>query len=167
MYSKIFTPGYINYHRVIVILVLYTFLATLNSCYTVSEDYISSEDIEHRNDYEVTGVITKNDSTISLEDYNVTYFYGSDSTKGFLKCVGKTATSDFAGRKVNKNPKPDIEINLDSVSRIIIEKSEYDTTNSTVAIIGLVGGAVIIASIFAIFLINTTDDAYHVIVPHH
>jgi hypothetical protein len=167
IYSRLLKPANSKYIRGIVLFLMLIFLVTMNSCYTVTEEKITAEDIEYMTEYEITGVITKNDSAINLEDYDVSYIYGSDSTKGILKCVGKTSSSDFTNQRNNKNLKPAFEIKMDSVSQLKIEKSKYDANKAALVTLGIVGGTVIIAGIVTILWINVTDDAYHVLVPEH
>lgn len=167
MFTKIYSQGYRIYLRGIAYAALLCFLISLNSCYTLSEETVTPEDLEYINDYSVIEVNTKSDSIINLEDYDVSYINISDSTKGVLKCVGKTSYSDIAIRKHNKTEKPPLDINLDSISKIKIEKSKYDSGKTTLVSIVAVASTLIVAGIIAIVWIKATDEAYHTIFKGH
>ena len=167
MCTKIFSPGYRIYMKGITYAVLLCFLISLNSCYTLSEETVTPEDLEYINDYSVIEVNTKSDSTINLEDYDVSYVNVSDSAKGVLKCVGKTPHSDINYKQNKKSVKPTREIPLDSITEIKIEKSKYDPGKTTLVTIVAVAGTLIVAGIITIALINATDELYHIVVKGH
>jgi hypothetical protein len=167
MCVKIFSPGFRNYLRGITYATLLCFLLSFSSCYTLTEETITPEDLEYMNDYSVLAVNTKSDSTINLEDYDVSYVYISDSAKGVLKCVGKTASSDITSHQYKKAGKLPLDIHLDSVSKIKIEKSKYDPTAATLVTVGVVAGTLIVAGIVVILWVNAADETYHVLVPGH
>lgn len=143
-YSKILSPKYRVYLRGITYSVFFAFLLSLTSCYTVSEETITTEQMNYRKDYEVLGVITKDNSVINLEKYNVEYIQGAGKSKGTLWCVNKYNYSSNT-----------FEIKLDSISKVRIENSKYDREKSTIvyAVVG-VGSAIIIFTVIKVWSDN-------------
>jgi hypothetical protein len=152
LYTKIFSPKYRNYLRGITYSVFFAFLLSLTSCYTFNEETITPEQLKSKKDYDIREVKTKNDSTINLENYEVTYIPKPDSTKEILKCEKMSYDGKFIEQYKYKSQISRFDIKLDSISKIKIEISKYHKEYTPLLYIagGLVIGSIIYLILMAI-----------------
>jgi hypothetical protein len=121
IYTLILKPKFRNTLRILAFIILIAFSATLYSCQTVyTEDY-TPDKLKTDEDVKYIEAKTKNDSTINLSDYNVTYHENNkDSSKILL--LKKPDTKNTT------------ELNLKNIKNIKVEKSKDDVGKTAVFI---------------------------------
>jgi hypothetical protein len=158
LYTRIFSPKYRNYLRGLTYLILLSFLWSLTSCYTFSEETITPEQLKSKKDYDIREVKTKNDSTINLKKYDVTYIPKPDSTKEILRCKKVNNNSRCTEQYKYKSQISRFDIKLDSISKIKIEISKYHKENTTLLCVA--GGLVVVSIIGLIIVGNSMNHMF-------
>ena len=121
IYTLIFKPKFRNTLRILAFIILVAFSISICSCQTVyTEDY-TPDKLKTDEDVKYLEAKTKNDSTINLYDYNVTYHENyKDSSKILL--LKKPDTKNTT------------ELNLKNIKNIKVEKSKDNVGKTTIFI---------------------------------
>jgi hypothetical protein len=158
LYTKIFSPKYRNYLRGITYSVFFAFLLSLTSCYTVSEETITPQELKTKKDYTILEAKMKNDSVVNLEEYNVRHIPKSDSTKGVLRCVEKESVySQVTGRKDSAQKKNMFDLKVESISKLKIETSKFDAS-TTLIVSGIV---ILLLSLIVFIAVQTSGPDFN------
>jgi len=133
IYTLILKPKFRNTLRALAFVILVAFSAAIYSCQTVYTENYPPEKLKTDEYEKITDVTTKNDSTINLTGYDVTYFDKYKDSSNIL-LLEKTDTTFIKTEphKEYKTTKKLSEIKLKDISFVKVEKTRTNWTKTII-----------------------------------
>ena len=133
IYTLILKQRFKNIIRILAFIILVAFSVSIYSCQTVYTENYPPEKLKTDEYEKITDVTTKNDSTINLTGYDVTYFEKhKDSSNILLLEKADTALIKTEPQKEYKITKKLSEIKLKDISFVKVEKTRTNWTKTII-----------------------------------